>query len=105
MREDEAVTGKTAKESRRRSWPAVVFWTLMAGAVAQELRKPQAQREWHGRVAGAVPYDLRPPSVDRIRSRVWDPDNPKIVMPQVFGVGWTLNLGRLKRLAQERFNG
>jgi len=31
----------------------------------------------------------------RVRERMWAPDDPHLVMPQVFGVGWTVNLGRL----------
>ncbi|MBA3432060.1 MAG: hypothetical protein H0U16_11355 [Actinobacteria bacterium] len=88
--------------AKNRSWTAWATFGLLAAAITKELRKPERERAWNGRVAGVVPYDLRPPSVERIRSRVWDPDNPKIVMPQVFGVGWTLNLGRVTRLVRQR---
>jgi Family of unknown function (DUF5808) len=71
---------------------------LTAMAVAQELRKPADRRRWHGIVAGYVPYDFRLPSAARFRSRMWAPEDPRLVQPQAFGVGWTLNLGRLLRL-------
>jgi hypothetical protein len=77
---------------------AVAGAALVGAAVATELRKPKAERTWHGRVAG-VPYDLRPPTVERLRARVWAPENPALLVPHVFGVGWTVNLARLAGLA------
>jgi Family of unknown function (DUF5808) len=75
---------------------------LVAAAVAQELRKPSSERTWHGRVAGYVPYDFRPPTLERFREAWWDPDNPQIFTDRVFGVGWAINLGRLAKLTREK---
>ena len=75
---------------------------LVAAAVIKELRKPKPDRQWHGQVAGFVPYDFRLPTLDRLRSSVWDPDSPQVVTPQVFGVGWSLNLGRLLRWGRRK---
>jgi hypothetical protein len=61
----------------------------------QELHKPPESRDWHGHVAGLVPYDFRRPTVARFRERMWAPDEPGIFTPYVFGVGWTINIGRL----------
>jgi hypothetical protein len=75
----------------------VIRWATFAltvAAIVQELRKPSDERTWHGEVAGFVPYDFRPPSAERARARWWDPTGP-LFQPQVFGVGWTLNVGRL----------
>lgn len=47
-----------------------------------------------GRVAG-VPYDFRRPTVARFRSRWWNPNDPRLLTPKTFGVGWDLNLYRL----------
>lgn len=47
-----------------------------------------------GTVLG-MPYDFRGASVDRIGSRVWNPADPRIIMPRMFGVGWTFNLGAI----------
>jgi hypothetical protein len=74
---------------------------LAVWAIAQEARKPPDEREWHGQIAGFVPYDFRFPSIDRIRQRLWDP-NGALLSPQVFGVGWTVNLGRLSRVVKEQ---
>jgi hypothetical protein len=70
---------------------------MLVAAIARELRRPAGERTWHGRVAGVVPYDLRPPTVDRVLERVWNPDEPRVLVPQPFGVGWTVNLARLLR--------
>lgn len=66
-------------------------------AVRQEMRKPPSDREWNGRV-GFIPYDFRLPTPHRIREKIWNPDDERILVPQVFGVGWTINLGRIFRL-------
>jgi hypothetical protein len=70
----------------------------LVAAVKQELEKPEGQRTWHGTVAGFVPYDFRAPTAEKVKATLFDPDNDNIVVPQVWGVGWTLNLGRLWRL-------
>ncbi len=70
---------------------------LVVAAVAKELRKPRGERQWHGELVGFVPYDFRRPTFARLRSSVWDPSSPRLLNPQAFGVGWTLNLGRLLR--------
>lgn len=70
---------------------------VLVAALAEELRRPPDQRTWHGAVAGLVPYDFRPPTLARLREALWQPEGP-LVVGQVFGVGWALNLGRLARL-------
>ena len=75
---------------------------LLVAAVVQELRNPKESRQWHGKVAWFVPYDFRPPTLSRIRVTLWAPENPSIIVPNIFGVGWTLNIGRLVYLLQSR---
>ncbi len=87
--------------SSRRFWRAVVL-LLVVAAVVQELRKDPDEREWHGTVFGFVPYDLRPPTVERVKSAMWSPDDPRLLKPHAFGVGWTLNVGRLVRLIRDQ---
>lgn len=48
----------------------------------------------HGTWLG-MPYDLRVPSLDKVRAAWWDPANPRIFVPRVFGGGWDLNFGGL----------
>jgi hypothetical protein len=73
---------------------------LLATAVVRELRMPASERTWHGRI-GVIPYGLRPPTPSRVRAALWRPDEPGIIVPQPFGVGWSLNLGRLWRLVSD----
>jgi Family of unknown function (DUF5808) len=75
---------------------------LLALAVIQELRKPREARTWHGSILGAIPYDLRVPTAARFRERLWAPDDSRVFMPQVFGVGWTINIGRVAALLRRR---
>ena len=87
---------------RRLRRPVRLLSLLVLGwAIAQELRRPKEEREWHGTVAGVVPYELRVPTLARARERWWDPDGP-LVKPKLFGAGWTLNAGRAVRLLRER---
>jgi len=65
-----------------------------------ELRKPAEERTGFGKVAGLVPYDFRPPTASRIRAAVWAPDDPRLFKPHAFGVGWTVNFGRLFALVR-----
>lgn len=74
---------------------------LAVAAIVQELRKPPEDRQWHGRVAGIVPYDFRFPTLDNILDAYWNPGEPRILTDRVLGVGWAINFGRLYRLAQE----
>lgn len=40
-----------------------------------------------------VPVETRGPVSAEVRSRVWDPANPRLFVPRLFGVGWSVNLG------------
>jgi hypothetical protein len=82
----------------------LIKWTaiaLAAVAVVEQLRRPSNERTWEGTVVGFVPYDFRMPTIERARSRWWNPDEPRLFVPQVFGVGWTINLARLVALARD----
>jgi hypothetical protein len=70
---------------------------LLAAAVARELSRPAELRTWHGQLLGFVPYDLRPPTLERARATLWNPDDPRVLVPALFGVGWSMNLARLAR--------
>jgi Family of unknown function (DUF5808) len=84
---------RTRKRSR---WLGLgVGVSLLSAALATELRKPAEERTWQGRIAGLVPYDLRPPTLSRVHERLWNPSDRRILVPTVFGVGWTVNVGRL----------
>jgi hypothetical protein len=51
--------------------------------------------EKHGKFLGMVPYDFRKPSLARVKERMWNPEDERIITPRDFGIGWTLNLYQL----------
>jgi hypothetical protein len=81
---------------------AGVALALAAAAVVSELRKPPAERRWHGRLGGLIPYDFRPPTLDRLLGTWWRPDDPRILVGTAFGLGWDVNVGRLVALLAAR---
>jgi len=48
-----------------------------------------------------VPYDFRFPTIERIKQRWWNPEDPRLLTPRVFGVGWSINLYQVR----ERLSG
>src|SRR5713101_9451551 len=83
----------------------VVALGLVVAAVATELSKPAAERTWQGKVFGAVPYDFRPPTWQRIREAYWNPESDRLFSDRVFGVGWAINLYQAKRLLESAYEG
>src|SRR6266480_6981966 len=69
---------------------------LLVASIVRELRLPKQERTWHGVVFGKVPYDLRPPTFDRLKAAIWNPRNSRLVVPTAFGVGWTVNLAAIR---------
>jgi hypothetical protein len=49
-----------------------------------------------GRFLG-VPYDWRRPTAARLKSRWWNPDEPRLFTPKTFGWGYDVNLAKLFR--------
>ncbi len=88
---------------RARRLIRLAVFGLVVGAVATELSKPEAERTWEGTVLGVVPYDLRPPTWQRIRDAYWNPDSDHLFSDRVFGVGWAVNLHRAKTLMEQGF--
>ena len=85
---------------RFRRFVKLVAFGLVLAALIDRLRRDPEERTWEGSVAGIVPYDFRMPTLERARSRWWNTDDDRLFVPQVFGVGWTINLARLARLAR-----
>jgi hypothetical protein len=44
-----------------------------------------------------VPYDWRRPTVERFKSRIWNPEDERLFTPRAFGWGYDVNLARLLR--------
>lgn len=72
-------------------------WVALIAALYQELRKPPAERTWHGKVGGFIPYDFRVPTFDRVRAAYWDPASDTVFTDKVVGVGWAVNIPVLVR--------
>lgn len=84
-------------DNQKRAMTLRDVWRLILAvisvvAIVQELRKPEGERTWNGKVASVVPYDFRAPTVERLRTTYWNPDGPAIG-GKAFGVGWAPNFG------------
>jgi Family of unknown function (DUF5808) len=89
-----------------RPFSRIVGWIsfgLVVAAVVKELSQPREDRTWHGRLLG-IPYDFRLPTVEKVRGRLWAPANPNLLVPHVFGMGWTVNLGRLRTVLASKLS-
>ncbi len=74
--------------------PFVVLGALLLAARLLQRRGIEP----HGSILG-IPYDLRPPTMERLRRSFWDPGDPRVLKPHAFGVGYSINVGALaKRL-------
>ena len=62
----------------------------IGAAILDQLRQPPEQRTWQGHLVG-VPYDLRLPTIERIREKFWNKSTSRILTPHLFGVGWSIN--------------
>ena len=68
----------------------IVTISLVGLAVNQQLQRPPNERTWQGSVLG-LPYDFRFPTLERIRSTLWNKDNSQLLVPKMFGMGWDIN--------------
>jgi hypothetical protein len=67
---------------------------LMGLAIREQLRMPPEERTWHGTLYG-IPYDFRRPTIKRLRETFWNKDTARVLVPQFFGMGWTINFSPL----------
>ena len=88
------------RSSKTRWIRRAIFLGLMGAAVITELRKPKEERSWHGKLAGFVPYELRRPTLQRVRDTYWSPADEHVLKPPVWGVGWALNVGRVVKIVR-----
>ncbi len=63
---------------------------LVIRAIREQLRLPSGERTWYGTIYG-VPYDFRRPTAERLRATFWNRDTSQLLVPQAFGLGWTIN--------------
>lgn len=63
-----------------------------AAAVRDAFATDGEPQDEQGSVFG-VPYDTRGATDPVVRSRIWAPSDPHILVPRLLGLGWTVNLG------------
>jgi hypothetical protein len=56
----------------------------------------------YGKIAG-VPYDFRRPTLSRMKERIWNPEDPRIITPRTYGIGWAVNLPALRKKSKAGF--
>lgn len=56
-----------------------------------------------GKVLG-IPYDFHPATLRKFRQRWWNAEDPRIIVPKAFGLGYDINLYQLKRRQPVLFN-
>jgi hypothetical protein len=78
---------------RRKGGPHLgLLATALVGVVAAARRQPE------GEFLG-IPYSFRLPTPGRIKARLWNPADRRILTPHIFGWGWSLNFhALLKRI-------
>jgi len=81
----------------RKRLGTLITLVLFIAALRKELLLPPDERTWSGELAGFVPYEFRVPNRARIKASWWNPDEDRILTPMIWGIGWTINVGRLAR--------
>ena len=71
-------------------WPHAYAEAIRAAIAGEPYDGPIPQ----GRILG-MPYDFRGANTDRVAERMWNPADPRIFMPRLFGIGWTVNFGAI----------
>jgi hypothetical protein len=69
---------------------------LLAAAMIISRKLEEQGVKLSGTILG-VPYDFYPLTLKKIRSRVWNPEDPRIFTPHVFGIGWSVNIYQVMR--------
>ena len=63
---------------------------LMGLAIREQLQLPSEERTWHGTLYD-IPYDFRRPTIERLREAFWNKQTARVLVPQAFGMGWSIN--------------
>ena len=72
-------------------WRTAIMIFVIAAAV-HAYRTKQSQGRYYN-----VPFEFRIPAIERAKKRVWNPSDRRLFTPNIFGVGWTLNLHEAAR--------
>ncbi|HAX24918.1 MAG TPA: DUF5808 domain-containing protein [Thermomicrobiales bacterium] len=81
---------------RIRRLAGIALAVVVGVALVDQLGRAPEDRDWHGEALG-VPYDFRLPTPDRVRQRAWNREDERVLVPRVWGVGWTINVRQFVR--------
>ncbi|MCL2594562.1 MAG: hypothetical protein FWD83_03460 [Promicromonosporaceae bacterium] len=92
----EALAAQLAELGEANLDPAVALGDAgdYAAQLSAALTDPPQPADPQWRVLG-LPVETRGPGSAEVRTRAWDPLNPRIIVPRIFGLGWRLNYGAL----------
>jgi hypothetical protein len=68
----------------------IISTALLTSAMIEQLRRPKETRTWYGNILG-IPYDFRRPTLEKLRKTFWNEKTSQILVPQAFGMGWSIN--------------
>jgi hypothetical protein len=91
------MTHKKRNSKPRNTLLSLVFSALLISAIVEQLRRPKQERTWHGNVLG-IPYDFRRPTLAKICQTFWNDQTTQLLVPQAFGMGWSINVYPLLHL-------
>jgi hypothetical protein len=63
------------------------------------MTEPDEPTKGTGELLG-MPYDVRRPTAARVKSRIWNSDDPRMFPPKAFGWGYTINFYWLVHLGR-----
>jgi hypothetical protein len=81
---------KKAKNGMLRTVIGIGVTGLISAAIVDQLRRPTDERTWQGTIFG-IPYDFRPPTLEKLRNTVWNKETAELFVPHAFGIGWSIN--------------
>jgi hypothetical protein len=70
----------------------LVLATVLATSLALSLLKKDKQGTFLG-----IPYNFEWPTPARVRRGLWNPDDPRLLTPHVYGWGYSANLHAIAR--------
>lgn len=50
-----------------------------------------------GKILGFIPYDFTLPTPRKLKARLWNPEDSRILTPRILGIGWCINFYQLLR--------
>ena len=74
-----------------KKWLRKGFIAVLAMVLLLRLLERRGVMKSRGVLLG-IPYDLRTPTMGRVKERFWNPADPRMLTPKVFGWGYSVNI-------------